>query len=451
MHARPIHRAALAAATALLLSASGAIADTVPADGDDVTPGQQDFFEVGPIGTGGTYVAQVWFDLECNTYGHIDVGQTVALDLGVPTVPVGGAVSGTGTTVGPAPTGWPTDGVICPTGTAPLRSATPAVVKLTAPGTPGVYDYIVNFTRTLEPAGNEDPAATRGLTRVFYELTVIADDPPTLVLPGSLTVEGNVTAGAVVTYAVGATDPEDATPPVPVCTPPSGTVFPLGSVGVTCTAADGGGHEVSGSFTVTVVDTTPPSLVGMPGSMTVTTDDPSGAVLSYTLPTASDIVDATPTVGCLPAPGDLVPVGVASVTCTATDASHNSATGSFEVTVDHVSPAPAPSTGLVAVFDPPIGPRNVVGGAPGRTVPVKVSLERDGARIMRGDVRLVLTTCGGETLGAPQVMRARGDRWTLGLDTTGLTGCVRATVLIDGQAAGGFDLWPGIPAAARRG
>jgi hypothetical protein len=57
---------------------------------------------------------------------------------------------------------------------------------------------------------------------------------------------------------VTATDDVDGPVPV-VCTPPSGTRFPLGITSVSCTAQDAAGNTATGGFTVTVRDTTPPS------------------------------------------------------------------------------------------------------------------------------------------------------------------------------------------------
>ena len=61
---------------------------------------------------------------------------------------------------------------------------------------------------------------------------------------------------------------------------------------------------------------------------------PSGAVVTYTNPTASDLVDPSPSVTCLPASGSTFPLGDTTVSCTATDSSGNtSAPETFKVTV----------------------------------------------------------------------------------------------------------------------
>ncbi len=81
-------------------------------------------------------------------------------------------------------------------------------------------------------------------------------------------------------------------------------------------------------------DTIPPVL-SLPSNIVVNATSPSGAVVTYSA-TATDDQDPNPTFYCSPHSGDLFPIGFNTVTCTATDASGNSASGSFQVTV--VSP-----------------------------------------------------------------------------------------------------------------
>jgi hypothetical protein len=153
-------------------------------------------------------------------------------------------------------------------------------------------------------------------------------------VPADLTVEATGPAGAVVTYAnPTATDLVDG--PVPVaCVPASGSTFPLGDTTVDCTATDSSGNSASASFTVTVVDTTPPLIADVPADLTVEATGPAGAAVTYADPTASDLVDSSVPVACLPASGSTFPLGATTVDCTATDAHDNSASASFKVTVE---------------------------------------------------------------------------------------------------------------------
>jgi len=84
--------------------------------------------------------------------------------------------------------------------------------------------------------------------------------PPTLSLPEDVVVEATSGAGAAVSYG-GATAADSAGNSVPVaCLPASGGVFPLGTTHVSCTAAGISGTVATGTFTVSVVDTTPPVI-----------------------------------------------------------------------------------------------------------------------------------------------------------------------------------------------
>jgi len=82
---------------------------------------------------------------------------------------------------------------------------------------------------------------------------VVAGDttPPVITVPGSITVNATSPTGAVVTYSVSATDPDDAVASV-TCMPASGSTFPIGTTTVTCTATDTHGNTSSASFTVHV-------------------------------------------------------------------------------------------------------------------------------------------------------------------------------------------------------
>src|SRR5262249_45051119 len=119
------------------------------------------------------------------------------------------------------------------------------------------------------------------------------------------------------------------------CVPGTGSTFGLGTTTVNCTAGDASGNHSSASFHVTVHDTTPPTLQGVPGDITAEATSPAGAVVSFASPTATDAVDPHPTVSCSPASGSTFPLGVTTDSCTATDASGNhSAPAAFQVNVE---------------------------------------------------------------------------------------------------------------------
>jgi X-Pro dipeptidyl-peptidase len=78
-------------------------------------------------------------------------------------------------------------------------------------------------------------------------------------------------------------------------------------------------------------DTVAPVFAAPPGDIDLTVADPSGAVVTFPLPAATDNEDPSPEVVCDHAPGSRFPVGSTLVTCTATDASGNSARTTFTV------------------------------------------------------------------------------------------------------------------------
>lgn len=90
----------------------------------------------------------------------------------------------------------------------------------------------------------------------FGSFTVfVTGGAPILTLPDDITVEATSPDGTPVSFTVTATENGVVT-----CTPPSGSSFPLGTTTVTCTATNTVG-STSGSFTVTVIDTTPPDIL----------------------------------------------------------------------------------------------------------------------------------------------------------------------------------------------
>src|SRR5581483_2558486 len=87
------------------------------------------------------------------------------------------------------------------------------------------------------------------------------------------------------------------------------------------------------SFTVTVRDTTAPTFSNIPADMATQATGPSGAVVSWTGPTARDLVDPVPTVTSDHNPGETFPLGTTTVTYTARDAAGSEGTASFTITV----------------------------------------------------------------------------------------------------------------------
>ena len=78
-------------------------------------------------------------------------------------------------------------------------------------------------------------------------------------------------------------------------------------------------------------DTTPPTMI-LPGPLPEDATSLAGVAITFNV-SARDAVDPNPRVTCSPASGATFPIGTTTVTCTASDASGNTTTGSFTVTV----------------------------------------------------------------------------------------------------------------------
>lgn len=113
----------------------------------------------------------------------------------------------------------------------------------------------------------------------------------------------------------------------------SGSTFNVGVTTVTYIATDASGNADTSSFTVTVNDTEPPAWMNVPGDVTVSNDfNQCTAVVNWTPPTAMDNCMA-PIITSSANSGDAFSVGQTVVSYVATDASGNSDTASFTVTV----------------------------------------------------------------------------------------------------------------------
>jgi hypothetical protein len=117
---------------------------------------------------------------------------------------------------------------------------------------------------------------------------------PLLTLPADIVVEATSPGGAVVNFDAMATDAEDGTLGVLFSRQP-GTAFPLGTTTVTASAQDSKGLTASGTFNVTVRDTTAPVIRSLTASPATITQN-NGKMVPVTIAaSAADAVDSTPT------------------------------------------------------------------------------------------------------------------------------------------------------------
>jgi hypothetical protein len=152
---------------------------------------------------------------------------------------------------------------------------------------------------------------------------------PTLSIPKQVTQEATGPNGANVSFSTSSQDKEDGSL-TPTCTPASGSVFPIGATAVSCTVTDSNGNSVSGTFTVTVRDTTPPAF--SPFQPTEGVRDDTGVQVFFDV-TANDLVDGNVPVICNYQSGYKFPPGVTELKCTASDSRGNQSTKTVQITV----------------------------------------------------------------------------------------------------------------------
>jgi hypothetical protein len=164
--------------------------------------------------------------------------------------------------------------------------------------------------------------------------------PPVIQVHADLVADATGPGGAAISYTVpSATDAVDGTVSV-TCAPASGHGFALGHATVHCTARDAAHNVAHSSFDVLVHDTTPPGIQAH-ADLVTEAGGPSGSTVTYTSPSASDVVDGAVSVSCAPASGSLFGLGHTTVACSAQDAAGNAApVRSFDVQVrDTTAPA----------------------------------------------------------------------------------------------------------------
>jgi hypothetical protein len=165
-----------------------------------------------------------------------------------------------------------------------------------------------------------------------FNVVVRDTTPPTLQLPGPMTVEATGPSGATATFTATATDLVDGQRPV-TCTPASGAAFAFGSTNVSCSSSDTHGNTADGAFTVLVRDTIPPQI---------TISAPSGSyLLGQSVPASYSCSDSGSGVASCSGPVasgtnvDTATVGAKSFVVNAIDAVGNRSSASTQYSVGY--------------------------------------------------------------------------------------------------------------------
>ena len=244
-------RAASFAAIALLLSSQAAWADNLDLDGDGVAPVSGNALSFGNVCLGASTTKSVIFQVHKTGNDHFADSATVSISI----TSASSGLSAAGTSIA-----LPSDWTTLPNGST-RNSTTTASVTLLASSL-GAFSGSVGYEASGPKAGGGTLEDQSSLT-VTANVTNCDNTPPVLTLPGAITAEATGPAGAAATYVATATDANPANPIV-TCAPVSGSTFPIGVTTVNCSATDAANNTANGSFTVTVQDTTAPTIVGTP-------------------------------------------------------------------------------------------------------------------------------------------------------------------------------------------
>jgi len=210
-----------------------------------------------------------------------------------------------------------------------VYSQTPAAGTVVGPGAHNVH------IEATDGSSNNN-GSTKDVTFTVNDTTA-----PAITCPANITANtAPGTCSATVNPGTAtATDNCDTTPTI-VGTrsdnQPLNATYPKGTTTIHWTATDDAGNSSSCDQTVTVEDHEPPTI-SCPANKTLEPTCPSGAVATYTAPVGQDnCPGAVTTRTAGGASGSVFPIGTTTVTYTVTDASGNSTSCSFTVTVKTV-------------------------------------------------------------------------------------------------------------------
>jgi hypothetical protein len=171
--------------------------------------------------------------------------------------------------------------------------------------------------------------------------------------------------------------------------PAPGTVVGLGTHAISISANDGSsnnggaGNSSTLNFNLNVVDTTAPTITSCPSNITTSADpDSCSAIVNPGTATATDNCDSSVTITGTRSDGQPLtssyPVGVTTITWTATDDANNSSSCTQTITVNDTQPPviscpanivlePTCPLGAIANWTPPVGTDNCPGATTSRT------------------------------------------------------------------------------------
>jgi hypothetical protein len=234
--------------------------------------------------------------------------------------------------------------IVCPTNITVNNTAGQCGtnVVFAATETTGIPASTISYSHIsgdFYPVGTTTVTATAvnpvGTSSCTFDIVVLDNENPTLTLPSDIVVNNDAgQCGAVVNYAVSHDDNCAGESIAQSNGLTGGSFFPIGTTTNAFTVTDAAGNSVSGSFTVTVLDATNPEVT-CPANIVVSNDAGiCGATVTYNIPFSDNCSGASILQTSGLASGSVFPVGITTNTFVVTDASGNSSTCSFSITVN---------------------------------------------------------------------------------------------------------------------
>ncbi len=183
-----------------------------------------------------------------------------------------------------------------------------------------------------------------------FQVNVHDTEAPSAVCPGDMTVAADPgTCGAIVPFAAEVTD--NCPGPTISYSPGPSSFFEIGPNPVICVATDAAGNADTCSFTVTVIDSEPPTI-NFPQDVVVPNDPGQcDAEVAYEV-TAEDNC-STANVSCDHPFDSYFNLGTTSITCIAVDEAGNADTGVFHITVIDTQPPVASCPDDTTLYNEP--------------------------------------------------------------------------------------------------
>lgn len=219
--------------------------------------------------------------------------------------------------------------------TLPLPFGCGALVSYPAPTTVGPCSGVTCAppSNSFFPVGATPVICTAdGGASCSFNVTVKDTTAPQITCSGNISTSTPPGQNSVVVKYSLPTVVDNCAGATPVCTPPPGSAFALGTSVVTCTATDAADNTSTCTFSVTVTNNRAPTIT-CPSPVTVNVSvGQCVAVVSYPPPTVTDNAPGT-IATCAPPSGSTFPLGTTTVTCAAVDPQGNRATCAFTVRV----------------------------------------------------------------------------------------------------------------------